>query len=445
MTASLAVWPLAFFTSIFLFDAPIRSAVDEVSRLGMAFTIWLYPLYLFPLIILWFRLSKRMGAAWLFCFCPVIPIAVFSFFMALGSSEYAESKPEGYDPSTYRRLSGAYAVDVNHVYFGNEILKGADPSSFRVLGERHAADSRHVWCAGDSIPGADPSTFVASDSCSSPDISLELTHDAHDYYCGSNPLNVADMGSFKRIGGSWAIDRWKVYYLGLVARIGKDTVAIGDYHTFRELNSFYAADDKYVYYMNEIVEGADPSTFAVLKEDLHYGQDKYRLYYHAHASALRSLDGIRHKGMERGLVETFHTDGRTVYNPELMAMPAGTDFNTIHRVERYRDWYVDKNRVYYENRLLPGASPKSFRIFPSHYVFADDVSNNNRSADYSQDGSRVYYRDSLLSGADAASFVCGYDFVESQPFAFDRYRYYQGRPNPALEALRQEKCRLISR
>lgn len=61
MTASLAVWPLASFTSIFLFDAPIRSAVDEVSRLGMAFTIWLYPLYLFPLIILWFRLSKRVG------------------------------------------------------------------------------------------------------------------------------------------------------------------------------------------------------------------------------------------------------------------------------------------------------------------------------------------------------------------------------------------------
>ena len=66
-----------------------------------------------------------------------------------------------------------------------------------------------------------------------------------------------------------------------------------------------------------------------------------------------------HRKMGNGLYETFHTDGKTVYNPELMAMPVGTDFSTIHRVERYRDWYADKNRVYYENRLLSEAKPQT--------------------------------------------------------------------------------------
>lgn len=98
-------------------------------------------------------------------------------------------------------------------------------------------------------------------------------------------------------------------------------------------------------------------------------------------------------------------------------MPAGCDFATIHRVERYRDWYADKNRVYYENRLLPGANPQTFRIFQSHYVSKDYVSNNNKDASYSCDGDRVYYRDSLMSGVDVSSFICGYDFVDSCSFA----------------------------
>jgi hypothetical protein len=149
--------------------------------------------------------------------------------------------------------------------------------------------------------------------------------------------------------------------------------------------------------------------------------------------------------MGNGLYEAFHTDGKTVYNPELMAMPDGTDFATTHRVERYRDWYADKNRVYYENRLLPGANPQTFRIFQSHYVSENYVSNNNKNTSYSCDVDHVYYQDSLITGVDIASFICGYDYVDSCPFAFDKNRYYQGSPNPRLEKLRQGKCHVDSR
>jgi hypothetical protein len=127
-----------------------------------------------------------------------------------------------------------------------------------------------------------------------------------------------------------------------------------------------------------------------------------------------------------------------------MAMPDGTDFTTLHRVERYRDWYADKNRVYYQNRFLPKANPQTFKLLPSHYVSEDYVSNNNKDISYSCDGNRVYYRDSLMLGVDVASFICGYDYVTSQSFAFDKNRYYQGTPNPQLEKLRQGKCRIDS-
>ena len=440
MVLSLLIWPLLFFVSIFFFDAPIHSTFDEISRWGMVLTIWLYPIYLFPLMRFCFWLSKRLRATWLFCICPLIPIAVFLVFIEMASSEYAQKKPEGYDASTFERIDQIYSKDINHVYYGYNILEGADPASFHVISEEYSADSQHVWYNTYIIEGANPQTFVAPEKNNS--FGFWLAHDDHDYYNGANPLHVADMGTFKLKGNSWAIDSQNVYYLD--AQRGKYAVPIGDYRTFRVLGNCYAADAKSVYYQNQIVEGADPETFAVLKGEHRYGQDKNRVYCEAYGSSIKDLNTLRHKNMEDGLYDAFHTDGKTVYNPNLMSMPAGTDFATIHRVERYSDWYADNKQVYYENRLLPDANPQTFKILPSHYVSKDYVSNNNKSTKYSCDGNHVYYRDSLMHGVDVSTFICGYDFVESQPFAFDKKRYYQGRPNPRLEKLRQGKCRVDS-
>ena len=444
MILSLTLWPLFLLVAAFLFDAPIRSNVDEICRIGMALTILLYPLYLLPLIGLWFRLSKRLRATWLFYLCPLIPVIVFFLFGELASSEYAARKPEGYDSATFKRINESFAKDINHVYYCNEILEDADPKTFRALDEDYSADSRHVWYRKDIIEGANPQTFVAPEKNDSLNFTIGLAHDDHDYYRQNNPLHIADMGSFRQIDGSWAVDRQNVYFIGLEAHVGKDIVPIGDYSTFRVLNHLYAVDAKCAYYKNKIVEGADPKTFVVLDGGNDYGQDKNCVYYQDRGTTIRNLDALKHRNMGNGLYETFHTDGKTVYNPELMAMPVGTDFSTIHRVERYRDWYADKNRVYYENRLLSEAKPQTFKVFPIHYVSKDYVSNNNKDFNYSYDGNRVYYRDSLMLGVDVASFICGYDYVDSISFAFDKNRYYEGSPNPRLEKLRQGKCRVDS-
>ena len=83
--------------------------------------------------------------SWLFYLCPLIPMAVFFLFVTLGSSVYAARKPEGYDFSTYKRLNETYAIDINHVYCGYEILEGTDPGTFKVLNEDYATYMHHVW------------------------------------------------------------------------------------------------------------------------------------------------------------------------------------------------------------------------------------------------------------------------------------------------------------
>ena len=369
-----------------------------------------------------------------------VPIDTRSYFLPIYNTRLKcirGKEAEGYDSSTYKRLNETYALDVNHVYYGYERLEGADPSTFKILGEDYATDMHHVWFNDCMIEGAEPATFVVPDG----DIS-NLAHDAHDYYMGHQPLHVANMGNFRQIDNNWAVDSLHVYYLDIDVLAEKKAVSVGDYRTFKALNAFYAIDAKCVYYKNNIVEGADPTSFAVLKGEYHYGQDKHRVYYEAYGSLIRDLNTLQHKNMEEGMCNAFHTDGKTVYNPNLMAMPKGTDFATIHKVERYRDWYADNKHVYYENRLLSGANPKTFEIFPSHYLHEDYVSDNNKDTNYSHDGSHVYYRDSLMTGVDIASFICGYDFVAAQSFAFDKNHYYQGTPNPRIEKLRQGKCQV---
>ena len=160
MILSLTLWPLFLLVAAFLFDAPIRSNVDGICRIGMALTILLYPLYLLPLIGLWFRLSKRLRATWLFYLCPLIPVMILFSFVELASSEYAAKKPEGYDSATFERLNESFAKDINHVYFYNEILEDADPKTFRAINDEYSADSRHVWYREEIIEGANPQTFA---------------------------------------------------------------------------------------------------------------------------------------------------------------------------------------------------------------------------------------------------------------------------------------------
>ena len=87
MLLTLLLWPIGFFVSIFFFwDASIQSSIDEICRWGATLTIWLYPIYLIPLIRLWFKFSKKLGRTWLFFFCPFVPVVVICLFLAFTSS-----------------------------------------------------------------------------------------------------------------------------------------------------------------------------------------------------------------------------------------------------------------------------------------------------------------------------------------------------------------------
>jgi hypothetical protein len=82
-------WPIASFTAIFFFDAPIRSLGDEISRYLAAFAIWLYPfLYGIALVIslAFLRNKKSLPVITLPALLPLLsPLYLLAFFRLWGT------------------------------------------------------------------------------------------------------------------------------------------------------------------------------------------------------------------------------------------------------------------------------------------------------------------------------------------------------------------------
>lgn len=441
---TLLLWPMIAFVSIFIFDAPIHNLYDEIVRYGIVLTIWTYPILLFVLFRLGYKLSERSNSPVWFYAMPWTPFILVVAFSILASSEVSQYKPDDYDSKTFVRIDKTYSKDKNHAYLNNEVIEGALPDSFEVLAERYSKDALHVFYEHELVPGADPSTFVVTESPTEDFFVIILAHDNKDYYHRSTPLHVADYDSFKPVEDGWFIDRKLVYYEGYLAR-EKNSVRmpISDYDSFRVLNERYACDDRCVYYTDTIVEGADPATIRVIKGQLAMAQDRYCVYYEGKATEVKDFAKLVSHPLKasRGI---FYTEGSNIYTSDLKRMPEGTDMSSLRRVNDYRDWYVDKNRVYYENKVIPGVSPSKIEIFPVHYLSENYASNNNKNSYYSHDGTHVYYRDSLMNGVDIATFKCGYDYEDSISFAFDKNKYYKGHSTPLTEKLKAGNIRVDS-
>lgn len=94
-------------------------------------------------------------------------------------------------------------------------------------------------------------------------------------------------------------------------------------------------------------------------------QDKHCVYYEGKATAVRDFAKLTSHPLKasRGI---FYTEGANINTSELLKMPEGTDAGSLKRVNDYRDWYADKDRVYYQNRIIPNVAPWQIEIFTAY-------------------------------------------------------------------------------
>ena len=127
------------------------------------------------------------------------------------------------DRATFKRLRKSYAQDATQIFYGRTRLEGADLATFERLGDG--------W-----------------------------SRDADDFYSGSKRLEVCDINTFEPLSMWRAVDS-QCYYVKSkrLEKVDRESLEI--------LGGVFAKDRAHVYWLQHIVDGADPATFEVKKTE----------------------------------------------------------------------------------------------------------------------------------------------------------------------------------
>lgn len=331
------------------------------------------------------------------------------------------------DPETFEVLDDDYGRDKTHAFYRGDIIKGADGQSFRVLEKGYAADASNVYDSGKLLKGADPASFKVH--------SYELTEDKNDFYNNGKALNVRDKASFEILkyssgeNSSWGKDKYNGYYLnGMV-------IPNIDYATFHPIDAkspvqsgCYAADKYRVFFMGKEIPGADPATFRVV--DFYIGQDKNRAYQKGEPTQIKDYTKLTQLG------RLMYSDGTHIYDLHFNIL-SEADVATFEHISD--NWYKDASHVWWSNKLVNGADPKTFQPVPVSSYYSGNKESMGCDFNYGKDSRHVFLNDSIISGADAASFE-KIDFPDGDSWTvFDRHRVYQGKDSPQLREYLKKK------
>ena len=327
------------------------------------------------------------------------------------------------DPETFEVLDDNYGRDKAHAFYRGNIIDGADGQSFRVLEKGYAADKSNVYDEGELMKGVDPASFKIH--------SYGLTEDKRDFYNNGKALNVRDKSSFEILkyssgeNSSWGKDKYNGYYLNgtVIPNI--------DYATFHPIEAnnpmqsgCYAADKHRVFFMGKEVPSADPATFREV--NFYIGQDKHRAYKKGIPTQIKDYTKLTRLG------RLMYSDGTHIYDTHFNILQYA-DVATFEHISD--NWYKDASHVWWSNKLVNGANPKTF----SPVTVTPSVGETFPDFNYGKDEKHVFYQDSIIPDADAASFE-KIDFPDGDSWTvFDRYRVYQGKDSSKLREYLKKK------
>ena len=327
------------------------------------------------------------------------------------------------DPSTFEDLGNGYARDDQKAFLEGNIIKGADGKTFKCLQKPYAVDASHVFHLGTIMTGADPKSFKIHGQY--------LTEDENDFFWCGKPIHVADKKTFVIIGDKdneftqWAKDKYNAYYMG------EQPVPLADYNSFHLIRGIdssgsqghYAADKFRVYYVDHIVEGADPETFTEIIDWV--GQDKHRVYYQWKATDIKDYNQLSQIG-------GFYSDGSHIYTSEFEVFE-DADPRTFRQLDD--SWYVDKDHVWWRKKEMKEADAATFQLVDG-YSYFNGATFWSR---YAKDKNHVFFDDSVITGPDPESFEV-VQFIEGGPTTiFDKNRIYQGENSKELQKYLRDK------
>lgn len=172
-----------------------------------------------------------------------------------------------------------------------------------------------------------------------------------------------------------------------------------DHSSFEVIDSWFAKDDRHVYFLYRVVDGADPARFIYLGGTAidYWAKDRARAYHFTPTKAARQFRPLASESL-----------GRFAILPNC----------------RFSEYAGDAERIYRRGRLIRGAHAPSF-----HVMVEEEWGKSEQlpSCHFARDASRIYFNGQPIKEADHASFkVVREPGIGHEEFGVDIANAYYG-------------------
>ncbi len=259
---------------------------------------------------------------------------------------------KGVDLKTFEQISELYGKDKNHAYLKNLLLPNSDPKSFKIINDIYSKDKNNVYYFDKIIHKADPSSFQI--------IANRYSKDKKHVFLNEKYLPNSDPKTFKLLANNFSKDKNNVYS-------SEKLIHKADPNTFESV-TFYAWKDKnHVFHFESIIPNADPKTIkrAFKKDDDDCWLVDKNAVYHL---------GERINVAPKDFEILSHQWGRSKTNYYFTHIPLkDLDYATAkiltnkENPNELTSYIKDKNNVFWGNKKIEGADPKTFVVEAIHW------------------------------------------------------------------------------
>lgn len=300
-------WPIVALTSVMLFGGPGSGNDPKVLR--MVILVIFYPALIGAGMYFFKQSLWGIPPKWVLIATvasPIVAVFVLGYprmlmnatagipnqgYFKNETAVYHRGRKIEADPKTFQIVDEAdvlhkfanamYARDKDSVFLEGRKIAGADPNTFQIIEAwRYARDAKNVYFEGKRVENIDPAKFEL--------IPMEglgernYTDGTHLIHWGK-VVGKIDAASVKSLGNSYVKDRSQVFYMG-------ELIPGADPDTFNVINeTSFSRDAKRVYFWQVAVPNANPKTFEILERG--YAKDDQRVYHHRSIKKIDIVDG----------------------------------------------------------------------------------------------------------------------------------------------------------
>lgn len=273
----------------------------------------------------------------------------------------------------------------------------ADAASFVVLSTHAGKDHKTVYWKGRKTP-ADPASFII-------DTNRILKDKLHVYFPGELPdslyvIEDADPTTYQplpilnnRFYHHWDVDENSIFLDG--KKIDADRA------TFVRLSASIATDISFIYSIESAgtIPASNPGATILVRRGKKPGGEATAI----NENYARIGQSIAFSGWKNNFallafdkINSIHVmDERNIFVDNILVsdgkMIGGIDEASLEII--HRDYFKDKNSVYYDTEKIPFANPATFTV-----VYEE----------YSKDNQHVFYKREVLKGVDPSTFTYDY-------------------------------------